>query len=75
MEAYLAVTLKEIKHLNPGEKFTLQDLLKNYEWESLGVVKHRILERMFLRAVESGEAKGVVILQKSENGEQVYKKE
>lgn len=75
MEAYLAVALKEIKHLKSEEKFTLQDLFKNYEWDSLDIMKHTILERMFLHAVESGEARGIVVLEKNENGEQVYQKE
>lgn len=75
MEAYLAVALKEIKHLKSGEKFTLQDLFKNYEWDSLDIMKHTILERMFLHAVESGETKGVIVLQKNEKELQVYQKE
>ncbi len=75
MEAYLAVALKEIKNLKPGEKFTLEDLFKNYEWESLDIMKHTILERMFLHAVESGEAKGVIVLQKNDQEQQVYQKE
>ena len=75
MEAYLAVALKEIKHLKSGENFTLQDLFKNYEWESLGVVKRTILERMFLHTIESGETQGITILKKNEKEEQIYKKE
>ena len=75
MEAYLAVALKEIKHLKSGENFTLQDLFKNYEWESLDIMKRTILERMFLHAVESGETQGITILKKNEKEQQIYKKE
>lgn len=75
MEAYLAVALKEIKHLKSGENFTLEDLFKNYEWRSLDIMKREILERMFLHAVESGEAQGVIILKKTDVGQQLYQKE
>ncbi|MCS5421977.1 MULTISPECIES: single-stranded DNA-binding protein [Psychrilyobacter] len=75
MEAYLEVALKEIKQLKSGENFTLQELFKNYEWESLDIMKRTTLERMFLHAVESGEAQGIIILKKNQEGQQVYQKE
>ncbi|MEI6856075.1 DUF1413 domain-containing protein [Psychrilyobacter sp.] len=75
MEAYLAVALKEIRHLKSGENFTLQDLFKNYEWESLDIMKRTILERMFLHAIEIGETEGITILKTNEKEQQVYKKE
>jgi len=74
MEAYLAVALKEIKHLKSGENFTLEDLFKNYEWRSLDIMKRATLERMFLHAVESGETQGVKVSNKNHEGKQVYQK-
>lgn len=75
MEAYLAVALRQIRQLKSGENFTLQDLFKNYEWRSLDIMKRTTLERMFLHAVEIGEAQGVIILKKNDEGQQVYQKE
>lgn len=75
MEAYLSLALKEIKQLKSGKFFTLQDLFKNYEWRSLDIMKRGILERMFLHAVESGEARGIIILKKTQEGQQLYQKE
>lgn len=74
MEAYLKIALKEIKHLKSGENFTLQDLFKNYEWESLDIMKRTILERMFLHTIEVGETQGVTILKKNKREQQIYHK-
>jgi uncharacterized protein DUF1413 len=74
MEAYLSLALKEIKQLKSGENFTLEDLFKNYEWRSLDIMKRTTLERMFLHAIESGEAQGVKLLNKNNEGKQVYQK-
>ena len=75
MEAYLSLALKEIKQLKSGDNFTLEDLFKNYEWRSLDIMKRTILERMFLHAIESGEAQGVKLLNKNHEGQQLYQKE
>lgn len=56
---WLSEAEKEIRQLNTGQQFILPDLFHGYRWKQLSKADRSFLGNLFLRAVQSGEIKGV----------------
>lgn len=56
---WLSEAEKETRQLNTGQQFLLSDLYQGYKWKQLSKADRSFLGNLFLRAVQSGEIKGV----------------
>lgn len=56
---WLSGAKQEIRQLNTGQQFLLSDLFQGYRWKQLSKADRSFLGNLFLRAVQSGEIKGV----------------
>lgn len=56
---WLSEAKYEIRKLNTGQQFLLSDLFQGYKWKQLSKADRSFLGNLFLRAVQSGEIKGV----------------
>ena len=56
---WLSEAEKETRQLNTGQQFLPSDLYQGYKWKQLSKADRSFLGNLFLRAVQSGEIKGV----------------
>lgn len=70
------IAVREVKYLDPGEKFLVKDLFKGYEWNRLPIGDRRSLGSLFLHEVRDGDLKEVITIdvKSSANQQQYIKK-
>lgn len=56
---WLSEVKEELRQLNTGQQFMFSDLFKGNRWKQLSRADRSFLGNLFLRAVQSGEIKGV----------------
>lgn len=71
----LSQAIKELKNLQPGEKFLVKDLFKGYEWNRIGKGDRLTLGTLFLNYVNSTSSAKVSVLGKTSSNQQEYQKQ
>lgn len=69
------MAIEETIKLEPGEKFLLKDLFKDYEWNRILRKDRLLLGTLFLNYVNSKEnVKGIITVEKASSNQQKYEK-